>query len=44
MKEMGGVSATLDQLQGELAKYPKFQPCVREEVSTYAAENDSVVF
>jgi adenine-specific DNA methylase len=43
-KELGGVSATLDQLRDEPAKYPKFQPCVREEVSTYGTENDSVAF
>lgn len=43
-KEMGGIAATLDQLRDELAKYPQFQPSVREEVSTYAAETDSVAF
>jgi hypothetical protein len=43
-KEMGGVSATLDQLRDELAKYPQFQPSVREEFSTYAADNDTIAF
>lgn len=43
-KEMGGVSSTLDQLRDELAKFPQFQPSFREEVSTYAAETDSIAF
>ena len=41
---LGGVSATLDQLRDEFATYPRFQPCVREEVSTYADNADAIAF
>jgi len=43
-KEMGGVTATLDQLRDEISKFPKFQSCVHEEGGAYAAENDSIAF
>lgn len=43
-KELGGVSATLNHLQGEFDKYPKFQPCVREEDRTDVSASDAIAF
>jgi adenine-specific DNA methylase len=43
-RELGGVTAALDALRSEFAKYPQFQPCVREEISVYADETDYVAF
>ena len=43
-RELGGVSAALDQLRDEFAKYPKFQPCFREESNAYAEDTKSVAF
>lgn len=43
-RDLGGVSAVLDQLRDEFANHPQFQPCVREETSTYAEDADSIAF
>jgi adenine-specific DNA methylase len=43
-REMGGVAAALDALRDEFSKYPRLQPCVREETNIYADDTDAVAF